>query len=208
MTSEAAVMTKPVSRTGPFTRPPRPTTTSRSSRSFTSIVRCQATVPGSMPSALPWWMWLSTIAAARLWAAATAWKSPVRCRFTTSAGTTWARPPPEAPPLSPKTGPSDGWRRVAMARVPMRRRASVRPMAVVVFPSPCGVGVMAVTTTSLPCGRRASRSCASGSTLATKGPWGSISEGRSPASSATAAMGQSLAECAVSSGDMAQAPLP
>ena len=36
---------------------------------------------------------------------------------------------------------------------PRRFKPSVRPMVVVVLPSPAGVGVMAVTRTSLPMGR-------------------------------------------------------
>ena len=38
------------------------------------------------------------------------------------------------------------------ARRPMRFKASPSPMVVVVLPSPAGVGFMAVTRISLPCG--------------------------------------------------------
>ena len=47
---------------------------------------------------------------------------------------------------------------VVMAFFPSRFRAIDRPMFVVVFPSPAGVGLMAVTSTSLPSGRSAMRS--------------------------------------------------
>ncbi len=68
-------------------------------------------------------------------------------------GTTWAYPPPAAPPFSPNTGPSEGSRRATTAFLPSRRSPSARPMVVVVLPSPAGVGVMAVTRISLPSGR-------------------------------------------------------
>ena len=42
-----------------------------------------------MPSSLPWWMWLSMNAAARLWAAPIACVSPVRWRLKSSIGMTW-----------------------------------------------------------------------------------------------------------------------
>jgi hypothetical protein len=35
-------------------------------------------------------MWLSIIADSRLWALVMAWKSPVKCRFISSIGTTCA----------------------------------------------------------------------------------------------------------------------
>ena len=52
----------------------------------------------------------------------------------------------------PKLGPSDGSRRQITARVPMRFSASPRPTVVVVLPSPAGVGLMPVTSTSAPSG--------------------------------------------------------
>ncbi len=57
---------------------------------------------------------------------------------------------PVAPPLRPKIGPSDGWRRASTGRLPMRRMPIARAIATVVFPSPAGVGLMAVTRISLP----------------------------------------------------------
>ena len=68
-------------------------------------------------------------------------------------GTAWAYPPPAAPPLMPNTGPREGSRRAMTAFFPIRAIASPRPMEVVVFPSPAGVGLMAVTRISLPSGR-------------------------------------------------------
>ena len=50
----------------------------------------------------------------------------------------------------------DGSRSAAHERWPTRRSASVSPTVVVVFPSPAGVGEIAVTRTSLPSGRSAS----------------------------------------------------
>ncbi len=55
----------------------------------------------------------------------------------------------------PNTGPRLGSRRAMMAFWPTRGIASPRPTVVVVFPSPMGVGLMAVTSTSLPSGRSA-----------------------------------------------------
>ena len=53
-------------------------TISRRARSFMSRTRFQFMRRSSMPSALPWWMWLSTSAASRLLATPIAWKSPVK----------------------------------------------------------------------------------------------------------------------------------
>ena len=78
MISEAATITKEFSRGYPCALPPRPTTVYRSSRSFTSSVRGHVIVAGSMPSSLPWYTLASSAAASRLWAACTAWKSPLK----------------------------------------------------------------------------------------------------------------------------------
>jgi len=64
-----------------------------------------------------------------------------------SMGSTCDRPAPAAPPLMPNTGPSDGCRTTTVARRPSRPSPCTSPTAVVVLPSPSGVGVMAVTTT-------------------------------------------------------------
>ena len=69
-----------------------------------------------------------------------------------SIGTTWAKPPPAAPPFMPKLGPSEGSRRHSIAFLPIWQSASVRPTVVVVLPSPAGVGEIADTRISLPLG--------------------------------------------------------
>ena len=77
-----------------------------------------------------------------------------------SIGSTWAYPPPAAPPFIPKTGPRLGSRNARTAGVlpsgtsqPSSRATSLipsaRPIEVVVFPSPAGVGLIAVTRMSL-----------------------------------------------------------
>ena len=78
ITSEAAVMSKPVSRGIPFTLPPSPVTIWRSERSFMSRQRRHVIVRGSIPSAFPWRTCASIIAARRLFAAVIAWRSPVK----------------------------------------------------------------------------------------------------------------------------------
>ena len=140
-------MSKPVLRGTPFCAPPRPISISRSARSLTSTTRFQRTVSGTIWSGLSSRIEVSIAAASRLLAAATAWKSPVRCRLKSSIGTTWLLPPPAAPPLMPKTGPIEGWRIVQTAFCPMRFKASESPIVCTVLPSPAGVGVMAVTST-------------------------------------------------------------
>ena len=114
MTSDATAMSNEVSRGTPFSLPPRPTMTLRRARSEMSSTRGQVIENGSMSRALPWLRWLSIIAASRLWAIDTAWVSPVRWRLKSSIGTTCELPPPAAPPLMPKVGPSEGWRMVAI----------------------------------------------------------------------------------------------
>jgi len=153
MTSEATVMSNPVSRGTPWALPPRPMTVWRRARSFMSMARRRVMVRGSMPRALPCCRWLSSMAARRLWAVPTAWMSPVKWRFMSSMGSTWDHPPPAAPPLTPKQGPSEGSLRHIMAFFPIFTRAWVRPMVLVVLPSPAAVGVVAVTRISRPSGR-------------------------------------------------------
>ena len=48
----------------------------------------------------------------------------------------------------PKTGPIEGSRRASTGRLPSRANPSAKPIDVVVFPSPAGVGEIAVTRTS------------------------------------------------------------
>src|ERR1700690_4305136 len=74
---------------------------------------------------------------------------------------------------------------------PIRLRPCARPTVVVVFPSPSGVGVIAVTTTYFPRGRsRSTRSTPASVTFALVGPYISSSAGRSPRSAATSPMGR------------------
>ena len=54
-------------------------------------------------------------------------------------GTTWAYPPPAAPPFTPNTGPSEGLPQGDDGVFPSRRRASPSPTVVVVLPSPAGL---------------------------------------------------------------------
>jgi len=89
MISDADVMSKPVTRGVPFFSPPRATSISRRARSFMSMTRRQLIWSRSMFFSLPWNRCASRNAAHRLWAEVTAWKSPVRCRFISSGGTTW-----------------------------------------------------------------------------------------------------------------------
>ena len=67
-------------------------------------------------------------------------------------GTTWASPPPAAPPLIPNTGPRDGSLRQRTGLLPMWPRPSVSPTEVVVLPSPALVGVIPATQTSFASG--------------------------------------------------------
>jgi len=68
----------------------------------------------------------------RLFAAETAWMSPVKWRLISSIGRTWEYPPPAAPPFVPNTGPSEGSRIATIPFVPRRFRA---------WPSPTVVGL-------------------------------------------------------------------
>ena len=147
-------------------RPP----TLRSARSLTSRTRFHSTWRTSMPSALPWWRWLSSAAASRLWAEVIAWKSPVKWRLMSSIGTTCERPPPVPPPFMPSVGPIDGSRSAMTGRAPIRQSACPSPMVMVVLPSPAGVGVMDDTTTSLPSGWSRRAASARSSTLALSRP--------------------------------------
>ena len=90
MISEATVITKWSSLTKPSVLLPSPTTTFRRTRSFISRHRFQTIWRVSIRSALPCWIWLSRSAASRLFAEVMAWKSPVKCRFRSSIGTTCA----------------------------------------------------------------------------------------------------------------------
>ena len=102
-----------------------------------------------MPSSLPWNTCASMNADSRLLADVIACRSPVKWRFRSSIGTTCAKPPPAAPPLTPKIGPSDGSRRQRIGLRPMWPRPCASATEEVVLPSPAGVGVIAVTFTIL-----------------------------------------------------------
>ena len=123
-----------------------------------STQRRQLTLSGSMPSLFPCSRCASSSAASRLLAAPIAWMSPVKWRFMSSMGTTCAYPPPAAPPLIPKTGPREASRRQSTGFLPMCPSPCVSETDVVVLPSPALVGVIAVTSISLPSGRSARRS--------------------------------------------------
>ena len=70
----------------------------------------------------------------------------------------------------PKFGPRLASRMQTVARWPIRFNASPRPTVVVVFPSPAGVGLIAVTRISLPSGRPSSASMNSREILALSWP--------------------------------------
>src|SRR5688572_24445045 len=86
----------------------------------------------------------------------------------------------------------------AEARTPIRLRPWANPIVVVVLPSPSGVGVIAVTTISLPSGRSLRRPIAAGWILALYVPKRSSSSSRNPRSCATSTMGRSFAARAMS----------
>ena len=65
-------------------------------------------------------------------------------------GTICAKPPPAAPPFIPNTGPKEGSLKQMIVFLPIRFKASPKPTLVVVFPSPAGVGLIAVTKINFP----------------------------------------------------------
>src|SRR5579871_6283676 len=125
--------------------------------------------------------------------------SPVRWRLNSSIGIIWLYPPPAAPPLIPKVGPWLGWRMHVNTFLPRYApRPWLSPTVVVVFPSPKGVGVIAVTTMYLPFGTSLSRSRTERCTLALVLPYSSNSSGSMPASAAIRSMGIGVAAWAIS----------
>ncbi len=64
----------------------------------------------------------------------------------------------------------DGWRSATVEVRPRTASPWARPTAVVVLPSPSGVGVIAVTRTYVACGRSASAAAAALPTFATWRP--------------------------------------
>ncbi len=73
----------------------------------------------------------------------------MKCKFISSIGTTCAYPPPAAPPLTPNTGPRDGSLKATNTFLSSLANASATPIVVVVFPSPAGVGFIAVVSINL-----------------------------------------------------------
>ena len=67
-----------------------------------------------------------------------------------SIGATWTYPPPVAPPFIPNTGPSDGSLKANIDFFPILERPSAIAIETVVFPSPNGVGFIAVTSINFP----------------------------------------------------------
>ena len=143
-------MSNPLCRGMPLPVPPRPHVISLKDLSFISTTRFQVILLGSMFSSLSQWIWLSINADRRLWAAPIAWKSPVKWRLISVIGITWAYPPPAAPPFMPKHGPKLGSLKQIIAFFPMWHNPSTSPTLVVVFPSPAGVGDIAVTKINFP----------------------------------------------------------
>ena len=68
--------------------------------------------------------------------------------------------------MTPKLGPSEGSRIAMLLLLPLFASAWASPTVVVVFPSPAGVGVIAVTRISLPSGLPFTLSQADGFTFA------------------------------------------
>ena len=94
-------------------------------------------------------MWLSIIAESKLFAEVTAWISPVKCKLMSSIGAIWEYPPPVAPPFIPNTGPKDGSLKARIVLLFKLFNASAKPIEIVVFPSPKGVGFIEVTSINL-----------------------------------------------------------
>jgi len=72
--------------------------------------------------------------------------SPVNFIENGTSGMHCANPPPAAEPLMLKVGPPLGCLIAPVTFLPSLPSPSMRPMTVVVLPSPRGVGVMAVTS--------------------------------------------------------------
>ena len=76
--------------------------------------------------------------------------SPVKCKLISSIGAIWACPPPVAPPFIPNTGPKDGSLNAKIDFFPILLSPSAIAIEIVVFPSPNGVGLIAVTNINFP----------------------------------------------------------
>ena len=108
-------------------------------------------------------------------------------------GTTCEYPPPAAPPFMPNTGPSEGSLNARTHFLPMRFKAMERPVDTVVFPSPAGVGFMAVTRMSLPSLLAAVFLYSASDSFALYFPYISTSSASIPSFAAISVMGSSLA---------------
>ena len=95
---------------------------------------------------------------ARLCAFMMSLMSPVSPSENSVMGISSALPPPAAVPFTFMVGPPEGCRRQPPTLAPSRPRPSISPSDVVDFPSPSGVGVMAVTSIYFPSGLSFSRS--------------------------------------------------
>ena len=76
--------------------------------------------------------------------------SPLKCKFISSIGATCEYPPPVAPPFMPNTGPKEGSLSARIDFLPIFLKPSASPIAIVVFPSPKGVGLIEVTKINFP----------------------------------------------------------
>ena len=74
----------------------------------------------------------------------------MKCKLISSEGSTVTFPPPVAPPLIPKTGPSEGSRKARHTFFPNSFNPSASAIEQVVLPSPALVGVIAVTKINFP----------------------------------------------------------
>ena len=198
MISEAAVIINPLSLGTELAVPPSPKTICLKALSLTSRVRTHVIRRGSSFRGLPWCNELSSIAERRLWADVIAWKSPVKWRLISSIGAIWAKPPPAAPPLTPKHGPNEGSRRHKQTFFSRRLSASANPMLTVVLPSPAGVGLRAVTRTNFAEGRKDDGGRDFTNTLALNLPYCSRTSSLSPSFPAIEEIGDNWTDLAIS----------
>ena len=98
----------------------------------------------------------------------------------------------------PKQGPRDGSLSAMTARLFSFANACPSPTVVVVFPSPAGVGLIAVTSTSFPSGWFLMRFRRDSEIFALYFPYKSRSSPSIPSVSATLTIGTSSASCAIS----------
>jgi len=146
--SDATVILNPSILGTTFFSSERPVFTTLNCLSFKSKHLFQDTL--LIPSSFPKYIWLSIIAESKLFAVVIAWISPVKWRLISSIGAICEWPPPVAPPFIPNTGPNDGSLKANIDFLPIFLNPSANPIDIVVFPSPSGVGFIAVTNTSLP----------------------------------------------------------